>query len=62
LLLIKKRWYTFAILAWASVLSYSRIYLGVHYPGDVMSGAVLGSLIGWGIYRAFLLTRKKLKS
>lgn len=62
LLLIKKRWYTFAILAWAAIISYSRIYLGVHYPGDVMSGAVLGSLIGWGIYRAYLSTRKRIES
>ncbi|NMC38650.1 MAG: phosphatase PAP2 family protein [Bacteroidales bacterium] len=62
LLLIEKRWYTFAILVWAALISYSRIYLGVHYPGDVLSGAVLGSFIGWGIYRAFLLTRKRFES
>ncbi|GAA4010366.1 lipid A 4'-phosphatase [Hymenobacter fastidiosus] len=35
-------------LVWASLLSYSRIYLGAHYPSDVVAGAVLGSLLAWG--------------
>jgi undecaprenyl-diphosphatase len=56
LLFIKRRWYTISILIWASVISYSRIYLGVHYPGDVICGALLGTLIGWGVYRLYVLT------
>ncbi|MEE0979794.1 MAG: phosphatase PAP2 family protein [Muribaculaceae bacterium] len=38
------------IVAWALVTCYSRIYLGVHYPGDLLVGAVIGSLIGSGCY------------
>jgi undecaprenyl-diphosphatase len=34
------------ILLWAAVISYSRIYLGVHYPGDVIAGAILGASLG----------------
>src|SRR5919107_5287044 len=34
-------------LALAVAVSYSRVYVGVHYPGDVLSGAVIGTSIGW---------------
>jgi len=40
----------------AGIISYSRVYLGVHYPGDVIFGALLGSFIGWGIYNLYVLT------
>ena len=33
-------------LAYAFLTAYSRIYLGVHYPGDVLTGAVMGTLLG----------------
>ena len=35
-----------ALLVWAAIVSYSRIYLGVHYPLDIICGALLGVLIG----------------
>lgn len=41
------RYFTALILFWAALVSYSRIYLGVHFPGDVIAGALIGSLIGW---------------
>jgi len=34
------------LLAWSIIVSYSRIYLGVHYPGDVFGGALLGIMLG----------------
>ncbi|HEY5469777.1 MAG TPA: phosphatase PAP2 family protein [Bacteroidales bacterium] len=60
LLFIKKRWFTISIILWASVVGYSRIYLGVHYPGDVICGSLLGALIGWGIYSLYILTDNKI--
>ena len=49
------RWFTPFILAWAAVVSYSRIYLGVHFPGDVIGGAITGAVIGFGISRIYFL-------
>ena len=34
---------------WAAVVSYSRIYMGVHFPGDVICGAAVGIVLGFGI-------------
>jgi undecaprenyl-diphosphatase len=38
-------WYTPLLLVWALVVSFSRIYLGIHFPLDVAGGAVLGIVI-----------------
>jgi undecaprenyl-diphosphatase len=52
------------LLLWAFLNSYSRIYLGVHYPGDVISGALLGTAIAyfvnflWNKTRIFLSRNK----
>ncbi len=48
------------LLLWALFVSYSRIYVGVHFPLDVVSGALAGSLMGWLFYRLFILTQDRL--
>ncbi len=37
----------YVLFFWASLVAYSRIYNGVHYPSDVLVGAFLGSLLAW---------------
>lgn len=51
-LMLRYKPYTALIYAWAVLQCYSRIYLGVHYPGDILVGAILGTGIGVGIYYA----------
>jgi undecaprenyl-diphosphatase len=48
-LLFKNKWVTCGMIFWATIVSYSRIYLGVHYPGDVLGGAILGVLLATGV-------------
>jgi len=40
------RWMIPVLLTWATIMAYSRIYLGVHYTGDVIVGILIGCLIG----------------
>jgi undecaprenyl-diphosphatase len=49
-LLTKRKSITLALLLWACIVSYSRIYLGVHYPGDVICGALFGVLVAFGVF------------
>ncbi|MBU6121823.1 phosphatase PAP2 family protein [Hymenobacter siberiensis] len=35
------------VFGWFALLSYSRMYLGAHYPTDVLGGAAVGALMGW---------------
>ncbi len=58
-LLLKNRTYSILIFLWAVWISYSRVYLGVHYPGDVVTGALLGIFSGWFIFLLFRETDRR---
>jgi undecaprenyl-diphosphatase len=50
------RWHVF--FAFASLIGFSRIYVGVHYPADVVGGALLGLSIAWIVYEGYLISTK----
>lgn len=55
--IVLRRWLVIfsssSVLLWACLSSYSRIYLGLHYPGDILFGALVGLLFGWLFFRLF---------
>ena len=46
------------LFLWAAVVSYSRIYLGVHYPGDIFVGMIVGLAAGYIVSRIFFLSKE----
>ncbi|MCB0540938.1 MAG: phosphatase PAP2 family protein, partial [Bacteroidetes bacterium] len=51
----KLKWLSYLLLFWASLICFAQIYVGVHFPSDVLGGAVLGGLIA---LVAFVFYRK----
>ena len=47
------------LLLWAGSIGYAQIYVGVHYPFDIVGGAILGSIIGLAFGKYYLLKAKK---
>ena len=43
---------------WAGTISLAQVYVGVHYPLDVLAGACLGSFVGWSVWRLYLIKWK----
>jgi undecaprenyl-diphosphatase len=60
--LFKNRIFSVTIIFWACIVSYSRVYLGVHYPGDVMCGAILGILCSWLVYSLYSANIKRIRN
>ncbi len=47
------------LFVWAMLMTYTRIYLGVHYPGDILVGGLIGVGCGWIGYRIMFIIKKK---
>jgi undecaprenyl-diphosphatase len=58
-LIFKNARTTAVLFSWAILSSYSRIYLGLHFPGDILAGIVSGSLIALLFYYIYQLLLKK---
>ena len=64
-LIFRNRLFTITAILWAIINCYSRIYLGVHYPGDILCGTIAGIIIAYIIYMMWkksrnLLLKKKI--
>ncbi len=61
-LVIRRKWLTIFLYVWAALVSYSRIYVGKHFPADVLCGALLGWLTGWLMYKLYRFIRHEFLS
>ena len=52
-------WQAIALFLWAIISSYSRIYIGYHYPGDIVVGSILGIIVGLVFWKVFHRIQKK---
>jgi membrane-associated phospholipid phosphatase len=48
--LLKQVWARVLLFVWAFSIGFSQVYVGVHYPGDVFCGALLGILTGYAVF------------
>lgn len=58
-LLIRNWGVTAMMFVWALIPSYSRIYLGVHYPGDIICGALCGCLVALLVYLFYAFVQRR---
>lgn len=49
----------FFLILWALLIAYSRVYIGVHFPLDVLTGAIIGGFYGILFYKLFKVFLKK---
>lgn len=52
-LLMRQRMLTFFLVGWSLLNCYTRLYLGVHYPGDITVGLLWGGFVGWLVYQLY---------
>ncbi len=57
--LFKNQIYTILIFTWAVLVSYTRIYIGLHYPGDILTGWIWGFLAGLAFYQFMVIVQRR---
>jgi len=63
-LVLKNRfkYLVFVLLLWSALMAYSRIYIGVHFPLDAISGMLFGGFSGWLFYKLLIYLQEKFTS
>jgi undecaprenyl-diphosphatase len=56
--LMNKKYLFLALFFWASIVSYSRVYVGVHYPLDILGGMIWGTFVALIFVSIYKLIRK----
>lgn len=59
-LYVRRRWFSASIIIWAVLHSLSRVYLGVHYPGDLLIGWLIGAAFAFIFYYLWILSLRLL--
>ena len=57
--LFKTHLFSILIFSWAILVSYTRIYLGLHYPVDIVTGWIWGILTGLAFYQLMVIVQRK---
>ncbi len=57
--ILRRRWLTFAMVAYVALTSFSRLYLGVHFPLDILFGLTAGALIGFLMLRLWRFVKNR---
>ncbi|MDR1116537.1 MAG: phosphatase PAP2 family protein [Tannerella sp.] len=61
-LIFRYHFYSVMLYLWATVNSYSRIYLGVHFISDIVPGIIAGLIFGWVVYKLCVFVCKKISA
>lgn len=56
---IRRRWFTWVMVLSTLLIGYSRIYLGKHYPMDLVWGSLVGFLLGWTAWRIYRACKRR---
>lgn len=61
--LLLRKWFKYLpyiMLFWAFLVAYSRVYVGVHYPVDILTGMLVGASAGWMFYKLARVIEKRI--
>lgn len=54
-----KKYIVIPVFVWAALVAYSRLVLGMHYPSDVLAGAIIGTASSWLVYKIYCKLKLK---